>query len=705
MLIFLIFLFNQTLYFFGHDFIVPVRVTIDKIFSFPYRYIPFLLTNLYNINFPTMFDMHPVAFRMNYFVSLILSCSFFWVILLMTKSFFIFSDNQKKDITKWESIILVPFSFLFFVFGDCIISGFSSSGDVIPYWQYVFMNLCDTTVYFEHGFGLLCFFLYMYALYNIVFHNKEYNKKEIIFYSFAAVLLGLWSEFVNMPAFFATILAIILIFVFSRHSFKNISLRILISSFLVSLFFYYVAGNFSSNHFGSIENYDLFGKMGENLLNFRPFLEEYFKTFFIWPKYHWFIFIFLMILILFAALIKKDFKSLKKHIFIILFSALPIIGLLIMCSGAIFLANYREYMPPYFFQNNYLIMMINPILIFVLFVLFGYFYYNFKHKILNYLILFVLLISTVYISYSYIPIYKKIIADRAEKLEYVYNLEKTFVVYSLFGEMAIISDSIYSYPEMYINIFNLPYEEYPAKKFPYLFSETIHNYRLYFLNYFYHDFYGVKIVPEEKYKKELDKRLSFLKDVKDKKNIFSLPDFSTIKNIDKIEIGNDELIELEKKFGPDDLFLKLKANKWYETQHYNEAKAFYEEYLVKNYDDVDYVPKLSDIYIKEGNYKQALKLIEHFLKTNPEDITLLKEMAYLLYLDKQYEKSLSFLDKIESSYYSQFLSMNKMNYNRALVYKAMNNEEKSKYYYDLYGGNNYPKFKDSKDTEFLSVCY
>ena len=520
----LLFIYSQTQIVYMHDLFWPYSY-FNGIFSlnFSPRIIPNAVNYIYNVYFPNLFNMHLIDFRTNIIVCTIFNLYLTLSIMFFAKGFYIYKNDNKNILKNWESAFLLPLIFLY-VFAPFFRPIYNISN--IFLYNNILMGTDDLSVFFEHCGGFILYILFTIILFNIILFNKKYTFKQEIMLILLSFILGLWSEFVNVALFIGLILIIFVnliiksikkedekhnIVLFENPAFKKMT----IAFFIGLIIFYFGLGKFTTSHFGTLSDYNIFAKLGENLANIDNFNKYYINVFFEQPAIYWIIILACLFIIVKSCDIKKNPSTLINLFYILT----PIISFLLTSYLTVFLQNYREGALPFLFQMEYYSLLLYMFLGYNIILLLGYVYYLSKKPVKAFII--ILLCMGIFIGgINFINIYPQILKVRNDNKLAIYNLEKLICVYSNFNEKIILSKDNFSNPmikDIYLG--NGGTESIHAIEF--LKNRYGINYRGAIL---------VDTIEEEQ--KELQKRLKQLKtdtDIKNKYNIFGQIQFSDLK--------------------------------------------------------------------------------------------------------------------------------------------------------------------------------
>ncbi len=529
----LLFAYNQTQIIYMHDLFWPYKF-FDGILNgnFSPRIIPNLINYLYSVLLPNCLNMHPLDFRTNIVVCSISSLCLTFSIVLFAKGFFINSDDNKPILNHFECILLLPLIFLYVYapffkelpnISDCYI--FNS----------IFMGIDDLSVFFEHCGGFIFYVLFLTILFNIILHNKKYTPKQEIGLIILGIALGLWSEFINLPLFISLVYICFLDLIiksikkdkekYNLIIFKNSSSKKMIIAFIIGmLIFYFGTGEFTTTHFGTISEYNIFTKLGENLANINNFNQNFIDFFFKPTEVYLLIItacIFIAIFII--TEINQSHQIKEKNFFQLFLTLTPIISFLLTSYLTVFVQNYREGFAPYIFQTEYYRLLYYIFLGYNIILVLGY-VYNFSEKHFKKCLIIIFICIGIHIgNINFISTYPQLIQIRNNNKRAIYNLEKLICIYSNLDEKIIISKDNFSNPiinEMYLGN-----------------GGTGTTHAIDFLTKRYgFDYKGVIIVDTiEKEQQELQKRLnSFgggILPIKNRYNLFGQIQFSNLKKI------------------------------------------------------------------------------------------------------------------------------------------------------------------------------
>lgn len=694
----LLYKYNNASTLITHDHFWPYYFKIDEL---PSSRIPALFFNyLYTVKLPEIFNINPNDFRVNFFVCSLITLYLISPFIILLKTFLLLIDKAQTSVinssvegtlsshqnlfTRVETIFLLPFIFLILMYPDFIIN---DSGHAA---------MADFAVYFEHNGAYPFYFLFIYGLINILTNEKNIKLSKIFLYSLTALILGMWSEVINLSIFF-TIIFISPYFFLKMNKIKIKNFLCIISSFLLGFcLFYFVIGNFSFNHIGTIGEYNIIEKLSENFSNFHNFINIYFDLYFRQHIILWTIFVINIIAILFIG-------SKEKKLGIILIATAIILGILATNFTSIFLSNYREG------SEEYLMLRPTFQLIFInwlesaIIILFGYLYglFNIKQKLSSLIIVF---IFSIILLIKFIPIYNVIQNERIEKRNLYRNIEKNIVIYSTLGESALVPSSYIDYIVEYfalkheLKFFEKENSFYVNKFWPKNFFLL----KFYYKTQYKNDFNGIIFVNDQYAKEELLKREHFIQYinpdfVKDNNN------FEAIKKYENIEIKIEDLNKYENKFGKQNFLLKYRASLYLKNGEKQKALELYKKVLNQNNKDYDSLIKLSQIYEENNDLKNAKAVYKKLLILDPTNLVFNHNLAKIYYLEENYKEA----DKIYSEIEANYSYPNTIYINHAIISHALNKKEEVKEHllknkdYELI--NNIIKSNNLKnETEFIN---
>ncbi len=648
------FMYNQSLYMLSHDRFFIYSIDIPNNF-YPSSRLPSLIFNyLYYKILPDIFSMNPEDFRANIFVCSFISFLYMFLIITFSKGFYL-SDNKKNYLLRKENIIILPLAFL------------TISAPL--HLNELFCGIRQMTVFCEYSGGYIVFFSFFYVIFSVLLYKNKISKKLMILYCINALLLGMWSEFINIPAF----ISLVLIMFFYRKELINKYIFCLVLSFFAGLYIFYVSvGNYSLSSFGTLSDYSIIDNLIENLSNISIFTKEFISKLFIQKYLYWCAFLFSLISLKLYLLKHKNINGNK-----ILYCGIFLIsGFLLTAYSTILAGSAREY---FLFDLFFFPLIQIHIMIYVILMYLGYLCFNSKiSKIVISVILFIIIIV---FSLFFIPGYLTAVHSNYDDKKTLHTFDKFLIVYSLFGESAIL-------PENFVNSKNLSNyissikqnDRVPPKIGHYYNMLEYIDTKLY--RYIYkHNIKGFTVSDTLWAEENFKKRLIYIeeiieKPIKEKYNLFKTISYKDIDSYDKINLTIDKIEQLEKKYGNDDILLKAKAAINFQNKNYDKALELYRQYNKHNSDDYDSLINMAQIYKIKDNIAEAQNLYQILIKKDSENIKFLIESAQLYILSDDYNQALKYFLKADNL----LLRENELYFVIALIYKKLGKDDMAEKY-------------------------
>ena len=657
------YIYNQSLFIFGHDRFHSYFADISS-FSFPSARFPALIINaFYQKILPNLFGMHPQDFKDNYIVCSVTSIYFIAIVIAFTQGFFVSYKKQECFLFKKENIILLPCCFL-----------------ILALQRFdLFCNFKDSAVFLEYHGYYIFYFLFFIILFQIILNNKPVSKVQIIFYSLMSFLLGIWSEFINIPVFLALLIIIFINRVIYRSDtefqniLKNKNSLCIILSFLIGFIFFYGhnGGSYGINSFGTIGEYNIISHFQENVLQIIPFTKEFIKVMFIDYYIIWVVFISSFICLM-LYLLKNPDKYGEK---LLLLGLSMIAGFYITGYGTIIFLSSRD---RYLFNMYGFPLIGYHIVVFVSLIILGYLYKNLKTRFLAFAIIVFLFLTVYLMSEALIPVYKETIESNTEVKIDIHNTEKTLIIYSIFGEAAI-------FPQEYNNKNSLFPITNPYKNKIYSKIDDFRDIAM--LNKIYkHNIIGYQIYPEFIAKENLQKRIMYLGEIKPEYNIFKQIQYKDIKEYDKINLSMQKIIDLEEKYGKDDILQKAKAYLYFKQKDYLKALSLYSEYNKQNPEDYDALLNMAEIYKIQKDYDNAEKIYLDLYKRDNENLYVVYNLSLVFSLKNLFSKEYSNFPLYSYELYEEG-DLPDIQFIKAMTYKKLGNEEKAEEIISKLGDN------------------
>lgn len=670
-----------TLFFFLYTTALPLRdhdchhvfeFTYLEVLSFKYtRIVPFIITKMYNNSLPLIFNLHPADFRTNYIVCIITGCLYTFYSVFLSNIFYLLTDKTKNYFKRKESVVLLPLTFIcvsFYLFND--------TATIQP----VFMGVRDATLFFEYLGGYFLYFIFFTKCFDIIINKTVLNKKQLFFLSITGILIGLWSEFINISAFLSIILMFIIVCCCSKELLKNKSVWFLMISFLLGFFIFYVlSGNFTISHFGTLKKFNIFEQNLQIFSFSNEFYKDYFHSLFINFKWCWTVLLSSTILLIISCSFLKDKEEKRKTKMLILLSYSLVLGILLCAFCSIFIDKSMRF-GLYIFNSYYFPYVIYVVYLFAITAIVGALYRNLNKKVQ--IVFLILLIVFSYFPYKkFLPVYKEQIKTEKELRQNIYNIEKKFVIYSVFFEKALFSEK------------DIPFE--------YKFSASqCFNLFFSYMDFIYkHKKVGYVSMDYPNSAEEIEKREKLLGIQQEKYNLFKVIQFSPLKEYDKINLNLEELKKLKEQKGENPLLIKTEAYLYKQKNDYSKAIKLYKEYLKSNPEDIDASVNLAQIYKTQNKLQLSGNIYKNLIKYYPENIYIMMHLAEICYSQKKYRDAITlnkniinFIQKNEEKYNDIFPVIY---YDIASLYRLSGQKEKSEEWYD--------KIQNERNKQWLNL--
>lgn len=227
-----------------------------------------------------------------------------------------------------------------------------------------------------------------------------------------------------------------------------------------------------------------------------------------------------------------------------------------------------------------------------------------------------------------------------------YNVEKINIIYSLFGESAILPISYCNDDLRMMRVFRLcdlfkyekkeDFEQFMKDKY---FTPEYSHYRIYFEAQYPLQFYGFQFKEDTYAQEELQKRISILQEFPGYENLEDA-DFRQLKRLSELNINKSLLDELEKSNIDKNLIKKYTAFYYYKNEDYSSAINLYKEYSNENPGDFDALNNLYESYMKINDTENAEKVLNRLIKADNNNIyNLFKLLELNFYIKKDYNNS------------------------------------------------------------------
>ena len=270
-----------------------------------------------------------------------------------------------------------------------------------------------------------------------------------------------------------------------------------------------------------------------------------------------------------------------------------------------------------------------------------------------------------------------------------YNIEKTNLVYSYFGELPLIKNSYNKHRLIEGRIGMFVTDPFLFENYVYVPPDSI-SYKIFYKYLYNYDYVGFIFTDDKIAEKELEARLLLVDDKMEsrqelKKNGIK---FKKLKEdfADK-NLTFQDIEKIEKKHGKSDILIKARAYIYFCNEQYDEALQLYEEYLKKHPNDIDALVKTSVLYEEQYNNesnekirKKIINLMEkNSLRLNNLDTNnmgLKFQYLKILYTyKKDYKKSLLYTIKMISQ--AKEYELPYLYYNQGIIYLKLNQNEKA----------------------------
>ena len=699
----LIYFYNSVGYITGHDFHYTYRFKDLEIAS---TRIPaaFLTAMLYKI-LPCLFHAHPIDFKTGIIGCSLISIYFFGIVLLLSRGFFFFSD-KKKYLQNPEVLFILPLCFIALTIPACM-PGYDIDR--------VYNDFADMQVYLDHSGGLLLYFAFFVLLINAVLGKIKCRWVNYILCSLVGLILGSWTELLNISVFFSSLLMISFLFFLKKELLKNKLLICLFTGFFVGLFLYYrVLNDFSLSSVGTIGEYDIIGRFSENMKS----INEFFRTFislYITQKILLFICIFALLCFIYIKdiltkfklftfpptttsilgnNIEKDYKQNVNILVIALFSMVSGFFLCLFCS--LFLTNYRVGCETWILERATFQFIFVNILEFVILSLAGIFYFSLQLTQKKIFCIVAGIMTCLLFVFKFVPQYQDNMDIKIENRKINYDIENTVAVYSALGEAAVMpKDKFFEQLQYNIAFFFVPSAPTNSPDDSYRILTNGYWLHKYVRYHYYYDFVyknkliGIRFEDDETAIKKLKERIKFLGIENEEKRGLR---FSDIMKYGNYDLSTESIEEREKLTGNSNLALKVKAYVYFKERNYKKALELYNKYLENNEDDVDALVNIALIYESYNNLEAARKIYIKLLNTYKKNFTFNFRLMNIYFEEQDYANALKinseFIRCLNSEYTRHNLQgrediLPMLYINQAVIYIKMNDKKKAEEYLNL----------------------
>lgn len=680
----IVFSFQKYFYLVYHDYLIPylIKGRLPDWGRIPAS----IIYKLTKIVLPDFLSIHPQDF-ISGIEAIIKSISFLCICTVTSIGFFAMA-KEKFKIINIENLFILPA--IFFLMGIPITNQ--------NCYNVYFGKMEESVVFFEYFFSFLFYFLFVIFLLYIFLTQRKISLLLKILIIINSFLLGIWVEILNVATFFFIIIFTILISIYNKNLLHNKNFFLLIISFLVGCFSFYIFSNYISGTKIVGYSYDWSNLIYNIKINLFDFIQAYIMEIFVSKVY------FYIIIIVLSVCLWKRRNYIINIILITCFSLL--LGYLMMNLSLIIFRetpdiNYSGFL----FQRELYQFLYVCVLEFIIVLLTGAFYFTYSS--LRKVILTIILIINIILLSIFI---KNDICIQEEKKDikmFIYNMEKTLLVYNLLGETAILpvsylkqekvfSREIFMFDDKYR--FEREFSDYDIDKYCILMKNRYFDsyyllHRYYLINEYNRKFIGVIFVDDERAKKELEKRLVLLNIKKETKSDILKDDISfnklnyykkyhlSLSNIKKNNVTKENKI----------ILLKAEAYLNYKNGKLEKALDLYLKYLKKNSKDIDALRNIADIYERLNDIRNAERIYLKLHKLDKNNLTFLyKLMKIYYYHKKDYKKALNTCNemiKIQGNMLNLYI-------NKAIIYLALKDKKKAKKIF---------KYVEEKDVNTLNT--
>lgn len=646
---------NQCLPTFRHDAVSVFSYNWNALshFAFP-RVIPYSIARLYNVILPAVFNLHPADFKVNYFVCGIVSFLYMLYIWIISKNFYFWEEKLKPCILRKDFCLVLFFSFLF---SSYFLFGFK--GNVQP----ILLGTEDSLVFLEYLGGYFLFFLFYTFLFKFVFKNERITVPQKILYPIIGVIIGCWSEFININTFISYLIMLFLIYFYDKNKLKEKTVWLMFAGIITGLFiFYIVSGNFNPSHCGTLGNYSILSGFIANIPQIpdltKNFIQLYFKDYIaVWS-------ILISLSVLITNTVPKEDK--RKIIFFMLANFALILGFLIYLYFAAFFIT-KEMRGLYIFDLCYFTYVGYIVCLFIMFNLCGIIS-SFTHKFCKIILLTAFCIFSVFVSLKFIPQYKDTIKYLHEERRTIYNYEKYLLIHSVYNEYLSINPFLQDFSRVY-NSDTYTYTTLYNICDDILFSHVYKNKKK-----------GIILTSVGNPEERLEQREQITGKIEDKYNLFHVILFAPLKQYDNFSFTLKKIDELQKSGKSHDLLNKEKAYLYIEQSDFQKASDLLGQYTKRNPQDTEALIQLAKLYKNQKLYNKELAIYNGLLNKFPDNIVLLFDISAIYYEQNNCKKALEInkhlLDLInaDTARYEDLVSA--VYYNNLLIYRKMKDEAK-----------------------------
>ena len=228
----IVFSFQKYFYLVYHDYLIPylIKGRLPDWGRIPAS----IIYKLTKIVLPDFLSIHPQDF-ISGIEAIIKSISFLCICTVTSIGFFAMA-KEKFKIINIENLFILPA--IFFLMGIPITNQ--------NCYNVYFGKMEESVVFFEYFFSFLFYFLFVIFLLYIFLTQRKISLLLKILIIINSFLLGIWVEILNVATFFFIIIFTILISIYNKNLLHNKNFFLLIISFLVGCFSFYIFSNYIS---------------------------------------------------------------------------------------------------------------------------------------------------------------------------------------------------------------------------------------------------------------------------------------------------------------------------------------------------------------------------------------------------------------------------------------------------------------------------
>lgn len=629
-LFFITFKYQQYFTLTGHDYFLFEQLMYD--INSTSRIPGAILMLLFDYLLPNALNISRMSY-INELYAVIKSVFFLQICFCFSLGFFI-TARKKNLLSQPVFFTIIALSFLLLTSNPIFINE--------PRLDYLFCNIYESARFYEYFYALAFYFVFFISLVYSLNKKEKINLPLKIFFLLSSFLLVFWNELTLLSTLFALIILVLSFFILKKKQHVNKFFVSIIVSICIGAFFYIISSDYISGT--NIATYEYsWDTLFVNIKNYYvDFIKEYIKYNIFYQK-----FFLITIFALSFCIIKINSlnNSLNKCIVITSFTFLT--GWLIM--NLFFFGAIDIFGTDYLFKRDEYIYLYRNILEFIIISLSGCIYFQ-KPKfkpIFVILCIFLSIFLACNLKYCY--------GQQTERMKntrnLAYNVEKINIIYSLFGESAILPISYCNDDLRMMRVFRLcdlfkyekkeDFEQFMKDKY---FTPEYSHYRIYFEAQYPLQFYGFQFKEDTYAQEELQKRISILQEIPGYEN-FEESDFRQLKRLSELDINKSLLDELAKSNIDKNLIKKYTAFYYYKNEDYSSAINLYKEYLSKIPDDFEALSNLYESYMKINDTKNAEKILNRLIKADNNNIyNLFKLLELNFYIKKDYNNSLNIIN-------------------------------------------------------------